>query len=188
VSLFDESPHDSVHQPARPVATTVEAATRALATLRPTSVAIIDLPLPTALAVVRGASAAAVPPWIVLVVPPLALPATSLPVDDVIRSAPPPRTFDPSWWRGTDRLPEARAVWVVLDGDREAPTTVADRQSKTDAHHEVDPDSLPSAMSLRRAGYESITIIGKRAIPAPDLEDYVETCLTVGMHIRCLMA
>ena len=184
----EEAAHDPNQQPARAAAKSIESATRTLASLSSSTVAIIDLPLPTALAVVRGASAAVVTPWIVMVVPRLDLPATSHPVDDIIGCAPTSLAFDPIWWRDADRLPEARTVWFVLDGDRDAPATVANLRRKIDARHEFDVDHLPSPMNLRQAGYDTITTIGRRAVPAADLSGYVETCLTVGMRVRCVLA
>ena len=188
VTWPDEAPPDLNQKPARAAAKIVESATRTLAPLGSSTVAIIDLPLPTALAVVRGASAAIVTPWIVLVVPRLGLFATSHPVDDIIGGAPTSLAFDPVWWRDTDCLPEARTVWFVLDGDRDAPITDADLRLKIDARHEFDADHLPSPMSLRHAGYDAITIIGRRAVPEADLSGYIEACLTAGMRVRCVLA
>ena len=51
-----------------------------------------------------------------------------------------------------------------------------------------DADHLPPPISLRQAGYDAITIIGRRAVPAPDLSGYVEMCLAVGMRVRCVLA
>lgn len=174
--------------PGRAVLSTVEKATRALVRSPATTVALLDLPLATALAVVRGASVAAVPPWIVLVVPRLDLPAPSHPVDDLVGGAPAPPGFDRDWWREVDPAPEPRAAWFVLDGDRDAPIAGAQWRSETDARHEIDADHLPPASDLRRAGYDAITIVGTSAVPAPDLGAYVAECLAAGMRIRCVVA
>ena len=189
VRFPEDAVHDTNPPPARVVGTIVESATRTLAPLRPSTVAILDLPMPTALAIVRGATAAAVtPPWIALVVPRLDLQSTSHPIDDLIRGVPTSRAFDPNWWRDTDPTPETRTVWFVLDGDRDAPITDANLHLKIDARHDFDADHLPPPISLRQAGYDAITIIGRRAVPAPDLSGYVEMCLIVGMRVRCVLA
>ena len=150
--------------------------------------AIIDLPLPTALAVVRGASVAAVRPWIVLIVPRLNLPASSIPVDDLVVGAPAPPRFDRDWWREVEPTPAPRTAWFVLDSDRGARFSGVQRRTETDAPYEIDADHLPPATDLRRAGYDAITIVGRRAVPAPDLGSYVAECLAAGMRIRCVVA
>lgn len=167
---------------------TVERATRALVQSPATTVAFLDLPLATALAVVRGASVAAVPPWIVLVVPRLDLPAPSHPVDGLVTGTPAPPGFDRDWWREVDPAPDPRVAWFVLDGDRDALITGAQRRDGTDTRHEIDADHLPPATDLRRAGYDAITIVGRRAVPAPDLGAYMAECLAAGMRIRCVIA
>jgi hypothetical protein len=166
----------------------VVAAVRALAPLSQSTVAIIDLPLPAALAAVRGASVAAVRPWIVLIVPRLNLPASSIPVDDLVVGAPAPPRFDRDWWREVEPTPAPRTAWFVLDSDRGARFSGVQRRTETDAPYEIDADHLPPATDLRRAGYDAITIVGRRAVPAPDLGTYVAECLASGMRIRCVVA
>jgi hypothetical protein len=151
-------------------------------------IAILDLPLVAAVAVVRGATSAPIPPWIVLVVPRLDLRSTSPLVDVMNHCASVSVKADSNWWRESSSIPEPRPAWFVVDGDRDAPPAPGRAPIDTDAPHEFDAGVLPPVTTLRRTGYEAVTIVGRRAVPARDVRPYVDECLAAGMRVRCVAA
>lgn len=162
---------------------------RALRRVASTTAVVLDLPLELGLATGligladRGRDVP--PPWVVLVVPRLDLPATGLPVDAIIATAPAPvaSPADPAWWRERDDIGPPRPTWFILDGDRDRPHPAARRRRILDAHHALDADQMPGMDVLRRAGIEAVAIVGRKAVPAPDLSAFVDDCLAADLPV-----
>lgn len=175
--------------PALRVSSRAASIARALRRVASTTAVVLDLPLELGLATGligladRGQDVSA--PWVVLVVPRLDLPATGLPVDAIIALAPAPvaSPTDPAWWRERDDPSPPRPTWFILDGDRDRPKG-ARRRRTLDAHNALDADQMPGIAVMRRAGIEAVAIVGRKAVPAPDLSAFVDDCLAANLPVN----